>query len=138
MAGELVARVEMDVGAHPGATGDRSGDVALSRSGATGDRRGGLELLLLSLAACTGQTALPILRKMRIPVTGLTIVARGTPRDRHPAILTSIHLELTVRGRELDPADVRRGVELAEGYCPVWAMLSPTTPITTTVVTVEG
>jgi putative redox protein len=86
--------------------------------------RGGLELLLMSLAACTGQGTAFILRQMRQPVTGITVEARGQRRDEHPTILTDIELKFTFTGNGLEPAAVQRAIGMAENqYCPVWAML---------------
>jgi putative redox protein len=102
--------------------------------------RGGLELLLMSLAACTGQGTAFILRQMRQPVTGITVEARGQRRDEHPTILTDIELKFTFTGGGLDPAAVQRAVGLAENqYCPVWAMLKGgSTRITAIVEIVES
>jgi putative redox protein len=101
--------------------------------------RGGLELLLMSLAACSGQVIVPILRQMRQPVDGLTVEARGQRRDEHPTVLTGIQLRFTFRGRGLDRAAVVRAIDLADTkYCPVWAMLKAGTPITATVEIVES
>jgi uncharacterized OsmC-like protein len=96
--------------------------------------RGGLELLLMSLAACAGQTTVLLLRRMHQPVEGCVVEASGPRRDEHPTILTSIQLKFTLRGPGLDPAAVQRAISLGEAqYCPVWAMLKGATPITTTV-----
>jgi putative redox protein len=101
--------------------------------------RGGLQLLLMSLAACMGQTAVPLMRKMRLPLTGCTVEARASRREEHPSVLTEIRLLVTVTGRGLDPAAVRKAVDLAkDSYCPVHAMLQGSTPITTDVRVVEA
>ena len=45
--------------------------------------------------------------------------------------MTSIDVEFVLHG-ELDPAVVEHCIALADGQlCPVWAMLRPGTPITT-------
>jgi len=100
--------------------------------------RGGLEVLLMALAACAGQTVVPLLNRMRQPVEGCTIEAVGKRRDEHPTVLTEIHVKFTVRGNGLDRATVDRAIELAESkYCPVWAMLKGGTRITRSVEIVE-
>jgi putative redox protein len=96
--------------------------------------RGGLELLLMSLAACAGQTVVPLLRRMQQTVEGFAVEARGQRRDEHPTVLTDIELIFTLRGAGLDRTAVHRAISLAESqYCPVWAMLRGGTRITTSV-----
>jgi putative redox protein len=96
--------------------------------------RGGLELLLLSLAACVGQTAVALLHRMHQPVEGCTVEAQGTRREQHPTLLTDIALRLSFSGTGLDKGAVTRAVEMAETtYCPVWAMLKGSTRISSTV-----
>ena len=51
-----------------------------------------LELLLLSLAGCSGQTMIGILHMMEQPVQGLEVKACGQRRDEQPTIFTSIGL----------------------------------------------
>jgi putative redox protein len=91
-----------------------------------------LELLLLSLAGCSGQTLLAILRKMEQPVRGLEVHAHGERRDEHPMVFTTIALEFSIFGVGVDPAAVDRAIALSEErYCPVWAMLKTGTTIKT-------
>ncbi len=93
--------------------------------------RGGLELLLMGLAACAGQTIVPLLRRMRQPVEGCAVEARGLRREEHPTVLTDIELRFTFRGPGLDPEAVQRAIALGESqYCPVWNMLKGSTRIT--------
>lgn len=82
------------------------------------------ELLLLGLAGCTGMDVVSILRKKRQRVTGLEILVRAEEAPEHPRRLTRIAVEFRVRGRGLDPAAVRRAIELSETtYCSVGATL---------------
>jgi putative redox protein len=90
-----------------------------------------LELLLLSLAGCSGQTVIGLLRMMEQPVQGLEVKACGQCRHERPTIFTSIGLEFVVHGADIDPALVARAMALAEErYGPVWAMLKAGTKIT--------
>jgi uncharacterized OsmC-like protein len=101
--------------------------------------RGGLELLLMSLAACAGQTTVSLLRRMHQPVEGCVVEARGQRRDEHPTVLTDIQLTFTFRGPGLDPAAIQRAISMGEAqYCPVWAMLKGGTRITTAVEIDQG
>ncbi len=84
-----------------------------------------MELVLLSLAGCTGVDVISLLRKMRQEVTGYTVRVRGDERaPEYPKVYTKITVEHVVRGHNLNEANVARAVELsATKYCPVSAML---------------
>lgn len=90
-----------------------------------------LQMLLGSLAVCSGSTIALVLGKMQKPVSGLQVTARGQRRDEHPTVLTEIALEFSLSGADLDSASVARALTIAEEQlCPVWAMLKGSTPIT--------
>lgn len=89
-----------------------------------------MELLLASLAACTGSVVASLLRRLHQPVTGVEVEASGRRRDEHPTVFTSIALEFVVRGESIDPAAVERAIAHADRLCPVLAMLTPGTPVT--------
>lgn len=130
----LVEKIRFEGRAHSADT------VSVDYPAPRGDDQGWmpLELLLLSLATCSGQVILGILRKMRQPVAHLEVAARGLRRDENPAVLTQIDLEFTFRGEGLDLASLGRAVKLAEEeYCPVWAMLRNGTHISAAIVIVE-
>ncbi len=94
-----------------------------------------LQTLLGCLAVCSGSTVGLVLRRMQQPLEGLEVRARGQRRDEHPTVLTDIALEFEVRGAGVSPEAVQRALALAEDQlCPVWAMLKPGTPITTSFV----
>ena len=90
-----------------------------------------LQLLLASLAGCSGNTMALLLRRHEQQVSGLEVRAVGARRDEHPTVLTAIDLEFTVRGTGLDEDVIQRSLAVAEEHlCPVWAMLKDGTPIT--------
>jgi putative redox protein len=92
-----------------------------------------LELLLTSLAACSGQVTVGLLGRMGQEVGALTVHARGVKKEIHPAVLTSIELEFEFKGGHLDDASVEKALALSEDrYCPVWAMLKAAAPIRAT------
>ncbi len=92
-----------------------------------------LKALLSSLAGCIGNTLPLLLSKRGQHLTGLQLGVRAQRRDEHPTVLTAIEVELVLHGDELDPEVVANAVTLAvEKLCPVWAMIRPATPITTT------
>ncbi|RPH59050.1 MAG: hypothetical protein EHM89_11380, partial [Acidobacteria bacterium] len=65
-----------------------------------------MELLLASLAACTGSVVASLLARLHQPVAGVEVEARGVRRDEHPTIFANIALEFVVRGRGVEPAAV--------------------------------
>jgi putative redox protein len=90
-----------------------------------------MELLLVSLAACTGSVVASLLGRMRQPVIGVEVEARGQRRDEHPTVFTSIALDFIVRGDGVDPASIEKAIAQADRLCPVLAMLKPGTRVTT-------
>jgi putative redox protein len=89
-----------------------------------------LEMLLGSLASCAGGSMIALLRRAGQQAAGLQVIARGERRSEHPTVFTAISLEFVVRGT-VDPGAVAKAVEQSEAHiCPVWAMLKPGTPIT--------
>ena len=97
-----------------------------------------LEMLLASLASCAGGALLVLLRRGGHAVGGLTVRARGRRRSEHPTVFTEIALEFVVCGN-LDGSVVAEALAQSESrICPVWAMLKPTTPITSSFRIVES
>ncbi len=91
-----------------------------------GDGKGytGLELLLMSLAGCSGTSMVYLLRKMGKTVSGLTVNARGTRRDQPPLTFQKILLEFDIRSPDAEDGSVERAIRLCEeSVCPVWQMV---------------
>ena len=88
-----------------------------------------LEMLLASLASCAGGTLVFLFRRTGQSFESLRVTARGTRRPEHPTVFTRIQLEFAVRGNMTLAAAQAAVKEAEERYCPVWAMLRPTTPI---------
>ena len=83
-----------------------------------------LELLLISLAACSGATVVTLLRKMKKTLSGLEIKAKGLRRDQHPTSFQQIFLAIIVKSKDTRDSDLQKAIQLSEeSYCPVWAML---------------
>lgn len=91
-----------------------------------GDGQGytGLELLLLSLAACSATSVVSLLRRMKRSVAAFRVNARGTRRAQHPTSFERIQLEFVLTSPDADAADLQKAVRMSEeSLCPVWAML---------------
>ncbi len=101
--------------------------------GSLGEQRGlsPMELLLASVAGCSGVDVVMILRKMRVPFTDLRIAIQGERRDEHPRVYVRVHLTYHVWGPNLDLKSVERAVRLSlEKYCSAAATVAAHAEIT--------
>ncbi|MCW8994364.1 MAG: OsmC family protein [Psychromonas sp.] len=82
------------------------------------------ELLLMSLAGCTGSDVVSILQKKRVNLTDFEINITAQQTEEHPKVFTDIDLEYVFYGKDLKEKDVERAIELSTNtYCGVSAML---------------
>jgi len=137
MAGELLASVRWSRMLHFEGATSYAREVPIDHAPPLGEGEGHspMELALMSLCACSGQTVMSLLVKMQQRVRAFSVKASGERRDEHPQVFTSIRLEFRVAGEFLDREKVERAVRLTEEkYCPVWAMLKGGVPISSSVV----
>src|SRR5436305_7404042 len=91
---------------------DDGGHTASSDEGpplGAGDGMSPANLLLAALCACTGITAVSLLKKMKQPLTGLTVTAEGDRQPDWPKAFTEIRLLYEISGEgAFDEALVRR------------------------------
>ena len=89
-----------------------------------------LELMLLSLAGCTGMDVISILRKKRQDVTGFEVRTHAERSGTHPKVFTAVTVEYIVTGHNIDAKAVERAIDLSENsYCAAQAMLVKALPI---------
>jgi putative redox protein len=89
-----------------------------------------LQMLLTSLAVCSGSSVALVLERMRQRLTGLEVEAHALRAEEHPTVLTEIDLVFVVRGVGVEADAVERALRIAEAQlCPVWVMLKDSTPI---------
>jgi putative redox protein len=82
------------------------------------------ELLLYSLAGCTGIDIVMILKKMRLELTGFAMEVEGTRADTEPKKFTDFHIHYLVEG-DLPEEKVVRAIQLSKDkYCSVSHSLS--------------
>lgn len=82
------------------------------------------ELLLISLAGCTGSDVASILSKKRVKLDGFEMNIDADVADEHPQVFTKIHLEYVFYGKNLPVKEIERAIELSQTkYCSVTAML---------------
>jgi len=91
------------------------------------------ELLLIGLAGCTAMDVVSILRKKRQKVTAVEVAVHAEQATEHPRRFLGFEVVYRVRGVDVDPAAVRRAIELSEGtYCSVGTTLKAGAPVRTT------
>lgn len=136
------AKVTWHDGLHFTGMADSGHEVILDGSPKAGGTDKGsrpLELMLMSLAGCTGMDVISILRKKRQDVTNFEVKVHADQADSHPHVYTTVTVEYIVTGNNIDPKAVERAIDLSENaYCPAQAMLVKAAPIKHTYTIVEA
>ena len=87
--------------------------------------------LLLAAASCTGSDVVVVLKKMRVSFSALRIEVSAVRRETEPRRYVSLHLDYSLTGVGIDPAKVRRAIDLSlEKYCSVIHSLASDIAIT--------
>lgn len=90
-----------------------------------------MEMLLLSMAACSSYDVVSILQKSREDIRDCDVRISARRADDYPKIFTDIHLHFIVTGKGVKDRNVRRAIELsAEKYCSASIMLGAMARIT--------
>lgn len=80
------------------------------------------ELMLASLAGCTGMDVISILKKMRVEVEAFDMDIVADITEEHPKHYTAMHIIYKLKGKNIDPEKVKKAVDLSqEKYCGVSA-----------------
>ena len=89
------------------------------------------ELILISLAGCSGSDVASILSKMRENITRFEIDVDAESANEHPKVFTKIHLTYKFWGTDLKEANIEKAINLSQDkYCSVTAMLKSSVEIT--------
>ncbi len=106
-----------------------------------GERRAApspLEMLLVSVAACTAGDVISILHKKRQDVTDYKVEIAGDRVEEHPRKFVKFHIHHIVHGRSVSEKAVADAIELSDTkYCSVAATVRPTAEITTSYEVIE-
>ncbi len=90
------------------------------------------ELVLFSLAGCTGIDVMNVLGKMRQEVTGLEIEVEASQPEEYPKPFNKIKVKYIFTGKNLDSDKIERAINLSEEkYCAVSLTLRGVARITT-------
>ena len=107
-----------------------------------GDRKSApspLEMLLVSIAACTAVDVVSILQKKRQKLTDYKAEITGTRCEEHPRAFTHLHIHHIVYGHDVSEQSVAQAIELSDTkYCSVAATVRPTAEITTSFEIIES
>jgi putative redox protein len=78
------------------------------------------ELMLASLAGCSGMDVVSILKKMRVEFTGLNIRVEAEVTEEHPKHYEKMHVIYEFTGDGLHEEQLKKAVELSQDrYCGV-------------------
>jgi putative redox protein len=100
---------------------------------------GPMELMALSVGACTAMDVISILEKKHQEVTAFEIKVNSERAENHPRIFTSMEVEYILTGKAIDPAAVERAIELsAEKYCSAQNIVKRSVDIQHTYKIIEG
>ena len=106
-----------------------------------GERRAAptpVEMLLVSVAACTAADVISILLKKRQDVTDYKVEVTGERVEDHPRKFTAFRIHHIVHGRNVSEQALAHAIELSDTkYCSVAATVRPTAEITTSYEIVE-
>lgn len=97
-----------------------------------------VEMLLVSVAACTAVDIVSILEKKRQTVSDYKVEITGERRAEHPRAVTKMHVHHIVYGKNVSEQAVAQAIELSDTkYCSVAATVRPTAEITTSYEIIE-
>jgi len=107
-----------------------------------GDRKAAptpMEMLLVSVAACTAADVVSILEKKRQKVSNYEVKISGTRREEYPQAYIKFHVHHIVYGTDVSEQAVAQAIELSDTkYCSVAATVRPTAEITTSFEIIES
>ncbi|MBA4420208.1 MAG: osmotically inducible protein OsmC [Anaerolinea sp.] len=90
-----------------------------------------VELLAVGLAGCTAMDVISILQKKKENVLSFEVSVHADREEEYPKVFTQAEILYHITGSGINPASVERAIELSNTkYCPAFAMLSKSFPIT--------
>jgi putative redox protein len=99
----------------------------------------GADLLPLSLIGCSAWDVADLARKQNQSLTRLEVTAESDQDPEPPWRFRRIRIHYLFFGRDLDPALLRRSIELSEErYCSIYATLRDAVELTSDFEVVEG
>ncbi len=134
MGEKMTATVQLEADMRFGAESGSGHHLTLDATEQHGGKNAGfvpMELLVVSLAGCTGMDVIAMLRKMRQQVTDYQVHVEGIRAEEHPMVFVEMTVEHMVTGHHIQPEAVARAIQLSEErYCGAGAMLGKVAHLT--------
>ncbi|KJR48015.1 OsmC/Ohr family protein [Desulfosporosinus sp. I2] len=100
-------------------------------AGGTGHGTSPMELLLMSIAGCSGMDIVAILQKMQVKVQRFETTVEGERSNDHPRVFKDIEVVYMFWGNALPEDKLQRAVQLSMGkYCSVANMIDKAANLT--------
>ncbi len=100
-------------------------------AGGTGHGTSPMELLLMSIAGCSGMDIVAILKKMQVKVQRFETTVEGERSNDHPRVFKDIEVVYMFWGDALPEDKLQRAVQLSMGkYCSVANMIDKAANLT--------
>ncbi len=78
------------------------------------------ELMLASLAGCTGMDVISILKKMRVEPEYFNVKVEAEMTEEHPKHYTAMHIVYEFKGENLEMEKLQKAIDLSQDrYCGV-------------------
>jgi putative redox protein len=77
------------------------------------------QLMVASIAVCSGSILRKILRKKRMQVDDILISTKVERADNGEGKIDTIHIHYTIKGENLDEVQVQKAIHLTAKYCPM-------------------
>jgi len=114
---------------------NEGGNLNLDGASNVGGHGNGLrpkELMLTSLAGCTGMDVVSLLKKMRAEVDKFTIDVEANLTDEHPKYYDKVKVIFNFHGSDLKKDKIEKSVKLSvDRYCGVMEMFRQFSELTT-------
>ncbi|MFH1052424.1 MAG: OsmC family protein [bacterium] len=82
-----------------------------------------MEVMLQSLAGCSGMDVVSILRKKRRQIDEFWVDIEGERAEEHPKVFKTVHMIYNLKSPDAEEKDLIRAVELSQDkYCGASAM----------------
>ena len=100
-------------------------------AGGTGHGTSPMELLLISIAGCSGMDIVTILEKMQVKFQRFETAVEGERASDHPRVFKDIEVVYRFWGESLPEEKLKRAVQLSmDKYCSVASMIDKAADLT--------
>lgn len=100
-------------------------------AGGSGHGTSPMELLLMTIAGCSGMDIITILDKMKVKITRFEATVEGERASDHPRVFKDIEIVYKFWGDSLPKDKLERAVQLSmEKYCSVASMIDKAANLT--------